>query len=148
MNNPTSQVETIFANLQALRRELTPRNLCGHKSQSISFAQAGVLFALQAKRAMNNTEIADHLSISPSAATQLVDALEERRFIRRETGDQDRRVSHIRLTAHGSRYLVSLRKSRLAQLQQIFSVLDQRELDQLVRITAKLAAAARKKDIA
>jgi DNA-binding MarR family transcriptional regulator len=148
MNSKEHYIETIFTNLQGLRREFAPRNVGGNGCGAIGLSQANVLFMLKDNRSVSNTAIAERLSISPSAATQLVDALEEQGFVMREADENDRRVTVVRCTEKGNLYLAELRKKRFKQLQDIFSVLDQSELEQLVAITAKLSQKIKQRNIA
>jgi len=50
-------------------------------------------------------EVADHLSLSRNAVTEICTRAEQAGLIRREAGKDDRRVVYLRLTAEGDRRL-------------------------------------------
>lgn len=143
MNDRVKQIETIFANMQLLRRGFGP-----HRSRSrrhaVTFGQIGILFMLKDKGPLRNIEIARQLGISPSAATQLLAGLEAQGFIVREQAASDRRAAFLSLSTKGARHIERIRRRKVDEFYQIFSVLDDTEVEQLVQITAKLANSVRK----
>ena len=147
MDAKEQYIETIFGHLHALKRGFAPKHF-GGSSSGIGFSQASILFMLKDRQFVTNTEIAEHLSVSPSAATQFVDSLEAEGLVGREPDEIDRRVSIIRYTEKGAHYVDELRLKRHQQLQEIFGVLTEKELEQLVAITAKLSQKIREKAVA
>jgi len=129
--------------MQLLRRGFGPHRPHG-RSSHVTFGQIGILFMLKEKGGLRNTEIAKQLGVSPSAATQLLAGLEAHGFVEREQASTDRRVAYISLSSKGSRHIERLRRRKVDEFYQIFSVLEDAEIEQLVQITAKLANSVRK----
>lgn len=82
-------------------------------------------------------DLADQLMLTHSAAVQMVQRLVAMGFVRRETGDDDRRVVQVALTAEGGRLLASLAHSHLAELLR-----RERELHASLRHLKSVAGAA------
>ena len=142
MTDRTKQIETIFRNMQLLRRGFGPHHPRS-RAHSVTFSQIGILFLLQDHGALRNAELAKLLGISPSAATQLLAGLEAQGFVEREQASSDRRAASISIAKKGARHIERLRRRRVDEFYQIFSVLSDDEIEQLVHITAKLANSVR-----
>ena len=88
-------------------------------------------------------ELAAAVGIDDATATRLVDRLEEIGVVERRAEPGDRRATTVMLTPAGA----ELVKAIVAQRQQFFSdilaALNQREREELVRLTAKAAVALR-----
>lgn len=56
------------------------------------------------------SRLAEHMGVSASAMTRLVDGLERHGWVRRVRGDDDRRRVHVELTAKGRREATRLRE--------------------------------------
>lgn len=86
------------------------------------------------------TEMSQHLCMTPSAATQLIDSLVSHRLLKRTTDTKDRRKIHLTLTESGKKMLLRARKQRLKALADVLSPLTDTELKQLVKLQQKLAS--------
>lgn len=101
-------------------------------------AQVGVLFLITHMENPTAKEIASKLSMSPSAATQLMNGLEKQKLILRTVSAEDRRRSEIQVTDKGRGMLERMRKARLAKLSKLLSALSDTELAQLHRLHKKI----------
>lgn len=88
------------------------------------------------------TVIADELSISVSAATQLADRLEKTGMVERACDTSDRRIRLVSLTDHGADVMRSRRNMRRSQVRQALTHLSSDERLAVVESLAKLLAAA------
>jgi DNA-binding MarR family transcriptional regulator len=80
--------------------------------------------------------LAQHLGIAPRSATEVVDALQERGLVRRETDPDDRRATLVVVTDAGRELAAAVRKARAAESDRAFAGLpdaDRAELERLLR---------------
>jgi len=80
--------------------------------------------------------LAKHLGIAPRSATEVVDALEQRGLVRRETDPDDRRATLVVVTDAGRELAAAVRKARAAESDRAFAGLsdaDRAELERLLR---------------
>ncbi len=68
-------------------------------------SQLIVLQLLKAHGEMSARQIADAMNLTQATVTSLLDRLQDRGWISRERGAQDRRRVHVRLTEQGERQL-------------------------------------------
>jgi len=84
-------------------------------------------------------DVAAHFSITPPAATLLVDGLVQNKTLRRIVDPKDRRAIRVALTPKGKKILAGGIKQRLKKIKEVFSVLNGKEHAELVRILGKIA---------
>jgi len=101
-------------------------------------AQFGVLITIATEGGGSTTQIAERFGMSPSAVTQLVDALVKDGLVERHNDPADRRKTEITLTEAGRQSLEKAKATHRASLASLFEVLDDSELDQLCKIHAKI----------
>ena len=81
--------------------------------------------------------LATHLGIAPRSATEVVDALEKRGLVRRETDPDDRRATLVVVTYAGRDLAATLRAARASEADRLFAGLgdaDRAELERLLRL--------------
>ncbi|MFI0896193.1 MarR family winged helix-turn-helix transcriptional regulator [Streptomyces sp. NPDC020983] len=83
-------------------------------------------------------DLAQRLEVVPRAVTTLVDALEERRLVRRAPDPSNRRVIRIQLTEGGRGAVQELRQARRTAAAEILSPLDDDGRAALTRLLAVL----------
>jgi DNA-binding MarR family transcriptional regulator len=84
--------------------------------------------------------LAKHLGIAPRSATEVVDALEERGLVRRETDPDDRRATLVVVTDHGTEVARAIRGARAAEADRLFAGLDDADRAELERLLRLLLA--------
>lgn len=84
--------------------------------------------------------LAKHLGIAPRSATEVVDALEDRGLVRRETDPADRRATLVVVTDHGSEVARAIRTARAAEADRLFGALDDADRGELERLLRLLLA--------
>jgi DNA-binding MarR family transcriptional regulator len=85
--------------------------------------QARALRVLAAADAMRPADLAEALRIAPRSATEVVDALEERGWVRREPDPTDRRATRLVPTEDGRRLVVRIDDVRREASQRVLDVL-------------------------
>ncbi len=102
----------------------------------ISMTQLHVMHLLERHGELPMSHLAEMLDVSLSAATGLIDRIEERGFVERIRVPSDRRVVLVRMTPTGRQMLeeVELLRSNI-----IARVLDKLDASQLARVAAAMA---------
>jgi DNA-binding MarR family transcriptional regulator len=101
-------------------------------------AQIGILFTLEHQGPLSLKDLSHELSMSPSAATQLIDGLARDKLLVREEDAQDRRKVRLSLTADGHAKLIEAKKAHIASFMKLFQALDDTELLQYRDLQRKL----------
>jgi len=85
-------------------------------------------------------DLAETMGVTPGAVTQLVDGLVDMALVRREADTRDRRVVRIKLTDLAVSKLAEFRKNYLTATSQVFDVLTDEEIRELVGLLEKVDA--------
>jgi DNA-binding MarR family transcriptional regulator len=104
----------------------------------ISMAQLHILYTLQRSGEMPMSHLADHLNVSVSNATGLIDRIEERGFIERRRVAEDRRVVLIHVTEAGRRMLEEVDAVSTDLLRSVFGRIGRSQLAVVGRAIAEL----------
>ncbi|MFA5398861.1 MAG: MarR family transcriptional regulator [Dehalococcoidia bacterium] len=109
------------------------------KSLSPAKMTVSQITALQAlfynKRPMSPTEISKVLPIDTHSISPLVDKLHKRKLVTRRRSKSDRRSIEVELTRQGIELLKSLSPNINEVLEVVFGNLNQKELDELVKLS-------------
>jgi DNA-binding MarR family transcriptional regulator len=106
-------------------------------ASGLSAARLSALSVLVFAGSKTLGELAAAEQVRPPTMTRIVNGLEEDGFVVRAPDRTDRRITHVRATAKGSRVLQQARKRRIAKLAERLSSLDAKELA-VVRHAAEL----------
>jgi DNA-binding MarR family transcriptional regulator len=88
-------------------------------------------------------ELATEVGIDDATATRLADRLEEIGVVERRREPGDRRATTVVLTWTGKELVKAIAAQRQLFFCEVLEALDQREREELVRLTAKAAVALR-----
>lgn len=132
--------------LKQLARKINQVLKAMHSQRQFTFGdfhigrqQAIILFYIsENKGAVTVKEIAKFLCVTPGAVTQFIDALAEKKLVKRVVNEQDRRVIIIKLTASAQKILSRFRRDFFLNFSRTFRDLEISELDQLLRLINKL----------
>jgi DNA-binding MarR family transcriptional regulator len=105
-------------------------------------SQLRALGTLMRHGAARPGELAKHLGIAARSATEVVDALQERGLVRRETDPDDRRATRVVVTDAGRELTAALRQARSAEADRVFAGLDDADRTELERLLRLLLAEA------
>ena len=131
-----SQIQEIIELTSRLHRPVDPAVM--HK-MGLSPAQSGMLFMLYHRSGDTMKDFADHMSISKSAVTQLVEPLIDKGYVRRNLNPNDKRQAMLQITAAGKQKLKQIKQHKAEGIRSALSVLNEAELEQLHKIYEKLA---------
>jgi DNA-binding MarR family transcriptional regulator len=107
----------------------------------ISMAQLHVMHMLEGHGELAMSRLAEMLDVSFSAATGLVDRVEERGFVERIRVPEDRRVVLVRITPAGRQMLDDVELVRAALIEKVLDQLDDRQLAGVASAMADLRMA-------
>jgi DNA-binding MarR family transcriptional regulator len=120
--------------MRLLSKSPSPQRPKGAPTRS----QIGILVLIGHLGVQNTKELAARLEMTPSAVTQLVDALVQDKLLSRREDRADRRVVWLALTAKGRKKLTIFKKQRQKFLAAALRPLGEAHLRQLVSIQNKI----------
>jgi len=123
----TRAAETINARLS---RKLAEENL--------TVSQLGILEALLHIGPQNQRELGSKILKSGGNITLVIDNLEKRGFVIRETDPNDRRAMIIKLTKEGDTFISDYFPRHLENIMYEFEPLDDKELEELGSLCKKV----------
>ncbi|MGI8701753.1 MAG: MarR family winged helix-turn-helix transcriptional regulator [Nocardioidaceae bacterium] len=136
---PEEQDESLNALFGTVARRLRHSSIKALAPWQVTPSQLRVMSLIDMHEAIRPSELADHLHISPRSVTEVVDSLEQRGLVRRDSDPDDRRASLISLTGEGAALSDAVRAARAAEAETVFGRLSARDRAGLRRILRKLA---------
>jgi DNA-binding MarR family transcriptional regulator len=100
-------------------------------SGTTTFAQMRALWNLERQPSASLSGLARSLGISNPAATEMVDRLVERGYVRRIHSPKDRRQVILSLRPKGNRLLADFAKRRQERFEKLLRVVDRSEVGRL-----------------
>ena len=137
MTTRKEKLQELFENIQTVKRHMVVPYMSKVKN-GITPSQMNVLHLIDNGQARTVKEIAKHLKMSSSAATQLVEGLVGNRYVVRKESDQDRRVMLLSLSKSTKTQIVSMKKNIFKRLVSVFSVLNDTEFEQYLKLSRKI----------
>lgn len=127
-------IEEILAWFQCIKRQLG----CQVRQSGLTHAQWIALSVVREHEGVGIKKIAEVLGVSSSAATQLVDELENNDFIIRKTNPDDKRVLCVSLSHKAQKELKRMTQVKIAAFSDFFAVLSDEEFAQYVSLNKKI----------
>lgn len=124
-----------------IQHEFTEKN-----TLPLTTPQLFLLHLLSKKERWMVTELAEKMTVKPSAITAMIDRLEQNNFAERERDEKDRRVVFIRISKEGRKVLKQAGEKRKEILIHYLQQLEEDEITALVAINEKLAHIISKTD--
>lgn len=136
----TREKRTLNAFIKLMRATETINNrLNRHLAEAdLTVSQFGVLEALHHLGPLNQKTLGEKLLKSGGNITLVIDNLEKCNFVERQQDPNDRRAMLIHLTKKGKKFIASFFPKHLEQIKKEFSVLTEKEKEELARICKKL----------
>ena len=138
---PTETKAAIVADFRASIGELKCLGSERLVRLGVSMAQLHVMHLLERHGELAMSRLAETLDVSLSAATGLVDRVEERGFVERIRVPSDRRIVLVRITAAGRQMLEEVEVLRVGIIQQVLDELDEAQLAGVASAMADLRIA-------
>lgn len=123
-----------FVTRQIIKQWLPPKG----KSDPYMWLRLETLRYIAASNEPTMYDVARHLRIKAPSATSLIAHLAKLGFISRKGEKEDKRVVRIALTAAGKKEVDAYAARSAAMMHKVFSKLDDRELDELLKILGRV----------
>lgn len=108
MTDAHDELARAFRGVNIAMRRMRGRET--HHSGGLSYAQFGLLFALEGGLALSARHLADAASLAPASVTQMLEALEANGLVARTRSLEDKRVVLNELTPRGEEALATVRE--------------------------------------
>ena len=105
---------------------------------ALPFSQMAMLHLVEEHEGTSIGELSKLLGITSSAVTQLVDELENKGYLSRQSRPDDRRALEINLTQKCKSHLFELKTMQVERLGVMFNALSDEELQQYLALNRKL----------
>jgi MarR family transcriptional regulator, 2-MHQ and catechol-resistance regulon repressor len=125
--NRTPIIKEVLEGLHVLQQKVIARQRIPKGLELITFSEWRVLEVLHTKEGATIKDIHTTLSITSSAATQLVNNLVRKKYVVRKTHSQDRRASSIMLSSTMKSSLKRIVEQHFKNMQELFQVLSDEE---------------------
>ena len=84
------------------------------------------------------TELAEQLSVSSSAATQVVNELVRKGYVLRHTDPSDRRKTRLSLSAGANKELVRMKREMISRFEKLYAALSDSEFKTYLALQEKI----------
>lgn len=111
----------------------------------LPLAQGEAFFVISHAKSLSVGALARHLSVTPGAATQLVEPLVTMGYVQRAQDSDDRRTTNLKLSAAGEAYRKKFRVEKTRHVTEIMEELDDTELQTLTELLEKVASSVNNK---
>lgn len=135
-NHRTTTMQAIFGNMGLMKRFMHGQYQRG--GTKLSLSQLELLATVHHNQPLSSKALADRLSLTPGAISQLLEGLVANDLVVRTPSPTDRRVHYVTLSRNGKRTLDQLQKLREAMFTKAFSVLNDDELETYQQLQQKL----------
>jgi len=105
----------------------------------LSLPQYTLLYQLMLSGTVSMSEISNHLGITKPAVTNLVDRLEEKKFLKRVPHPKDRRVILLEILPKGEKVIAEIQGRGLEFLLRAYDQFNASEHEVIVRFYATLS---------
>lgn len=112
-------------------------------SEGLGISDFMVLEVLLHKGPMTISTIGEKVLLANASMTAAVDRLEQKRWVVRQSSENDRRAKIVALTREGRAFISELYAEHAQDIEAVTSVLTQREQDQLRSMLKKLGLSAK-----
>ena len=138
-------IEHILHSFHAVRRVTkTKAHYLSHQNP-VTHSQWFVMTLIHQLKKASIKDIAEHLEMSSSAATQLVDPLVQANLVKRQENPSDRRLVQLELSTKGKKHIISTKHERISEMAEIFNALTDSELEMFVKLFEKMLSNSEKR---
>jgi DNA-binding MarR family transcriptional regulator len=106
---------------------------------TLSRSQREVVMLIHEQQSVSIKDIATHLELTSSAATQLVDALVEKDILSRKEKPADRRVVEVTFADTFASHMANLKKNKTQIISELFIDVTQEEIETISRVAEKIS---------
>ncbi|MGP6220618.1 MarR family winged helix-turn-helix transcriptional regulator [Caldiplasma sukawensis] len=104
----------------------------------VSVLEYRILRILDENKKMTMANLAEINYVTQAWITGMIDKMESKNLVKRVRSEKDRRVIYIQNTEEGTKTFKSMKKVHDLILQELLSKIDEKDVDELLRITTTL----------
>ncbi len=137
MINRAKIIEELMQSMYAMRHKLMVGYM-NKKEQVVTPSQGCVLRFIAEHESVNVKLIASTLNITSSAATQLIDALVENKYLMRSGNPDDRREISLSITPKAKKLFKESKEQGMQKMTELFKTLNDKELKEYAKLNRKI----------
>lgn len=137
----TEALEEILEGFYLLRRKLVACSRERSSTHRLPSSQWFAMGVIMRKGEATVRDIREALSITSSAATQLVNQLVKGGYVEKRPDPHDRRSQHISLSPKAHALMASMKAAMLVQITDVLSALSEQEFKTFARLHKKITRA-------
>lgn len=145
MNSEREVKETdIILSLRVISQYMLRYSKYLEKEYGLSSSQLSAMWAIKESEKLRVSDIAKALSIHLSTASNMLDKIEKKKFIKRVREGRDSRAVYIRLTRRGENLLLGAPHPTQGKLATALRTMTEREVNALTKNLSKLISSLEK----
>jgi DNA-binding MarR family transcriptional regulator len=137
MNPAQQQLAEAFKAVTVAMRRMRGRQT--HRHNGLSYAQYGLLFALEGGGALSARDLGEAASLAPASVTQMLDGLEAGGLVVRSRSAEDKRVVLTELTEQGRAAIAEMRARTEPAWSAALAEFSDRDLHRAAAVLERLA---------
>ncbi|MDR3540830.1 MAG: MarR family transcriptional regulator [Desulfosporosinus sp.] len=130
--------ERIFETMQKFQKIAMNTKMIGEISRLEFVILQLINTSSDANQGVTMTTLSEHLNVSKSAVSQMINTLEDKDYVERTSTKNDRRIVYVRLTEIGEHSLEKALQSFLQVTNQIFGRMGEEDTETLLGLLDKL----------
>lgn len=138
-------IDDLFNSLSSLKKLIESQRQESVEEKAATMMHYSALTFLQNNKQNTVGDLATHLRLSKSSATQLIERLEKSNFVTRAIDSVDRRQIRVEITPEGKEKLTDFKKKFKEKIVKLFSHVPENDLKELARIHSDLIKTLEKK---
>lgn len=141
MASRTKDLQDVLEGFYALKRRFSCCSDGQKGVHRLPSSQWLALSVIMREKSATVRDIREALSVTSSAATQLVNQLEKNGYVVKEPDPNDHRSQQIRLSAKAHKALAAMQSAMLVQIAEVFSALTDEEFKTYCALHKKIITA-------
>lgn len=97
-----------------------------------------LLYLTFVKDGISSSELAENLEVSLPRITSVLNSLESKKLIKKETDAKDKRKTIIQITKMGKKLVLEKREEAIEKITKIIEKLEENEIKEYIRISQKI----------
>jgi DNA-binding MarR family transcriptional regulator len=137
MNSAQEDLRRAVSGVNVAMRKMRGRQT--HLRHGLTFAQYGLLFALEDGQVLSARDLGEAADLSPASVTQMLDGLEAAGLVERTRSEQDKRVVLTKLTRAGELAIGEVRIKMEARWETVLADFSDEDLSVAVAVLDRVA---------
>jgi DNA-binding MarR family transcriptional regulator len=132
-------LKSVIEKMGSVMRSMHAPNEFPFGESRVSWPQIRILFYLSHKQeGVSVKTLSEELSVTSGAVTQFIDALVEKKLVRRDEDTSDRRLLRIKLTDLANAKFGAFRKAYFTKVSRAFNSMSDEDIDSLMELLSRI----------